>query len=505
VRGLVDEPAQSVLFEQVMHPAVTLAQIAAVASILCGLHAARGRIGMAPFLMTMGMLVVMLFVIGDFGLTINAPLFWSGGVPVDTALLLPLVLTGQVMVYIFDGTQAARRLLVGILCIQLLHHGLDELLVWYALEGAAPGSVPDARLPSPNLVQRLASMGAFTLDFVVLIVTYQLMSNRLAWLPDLVRLSLAMLFAMLTDTLAYSGLLVQFGGVGGFPLVEKVQSVAAAALPTSAYVWFGLRYGEVSQLGGTERRALDVIDLRVKLAKTEARLVESEQRFADVRAVFSRYVSPEVVSAIVEDPSKVALGGEERDVTVLFADIAGYSSLAEVLKPKEVIGLLNQYFEQTATPILARRGMINEFEGDGILAIFGAPLSLKDHAAQALAAAREMLEAVERLNALWAADGTLARWEPSGVDRLRIRIGIHSGAVVAGNVGSAARIKYAVIGDTVNVAARVEALNKTLKTSLLVTAESVAEMGADAPKMEPRGLHPVKGRTELVEVFTLAV
>jgi class 3 adenylate cyclase len=469
VRGLVDEPAQSVLFEQVMHPAVTLAQIAAVASILCGLHAARGRIGMAPFLMTMGMLVVMLFVIGDFGLTINAPLFWSGGVPVDTALLLPLVLTGQVMVYIFDGTQAARRLLVGILCIQLLHHGLDELLVWYALEGAAPGSVPDARL------------------------------------PDLVRLSLAMLFAMLTDTLAYSGLLVQFGGVGGFPLVEKVQSVAAAALPTSAYVWFGLRYGEVSQLGGTERRALDVIDLRVKLAKTEARLVESEQRFADVRAVFSRYVSPEVVSAIVEDPSKVALGGEERDVTVLFADIAGYSSLAEVLKPKEVIGLLNQYFEQTATPILARRGMINEFEGDGILAIFGAPLSLKDHAAQALAAAREMLEAVERLNALWAADGTLARWEPSGVDRLRIRIGIHSGAVVAGNVGSAARIKYAVIGDTVNVAARVEALNKTLKTSLLVTAESVAEMGADAPKMEPRGLHPVKGRTELVEVFTLAV
>jgi class 3 adenylate cyclase len=455
--------------------------------------------------MAMGMLVVMLFVIGDFGVSVHVPLFWSAGVPLDTALLLPLILTGQVMVYVFDGTQAARRLLLGILCIQLLHHGLDELLVWHAHEWAATGSIQLDRLPSPDLEQRLASMGAFTLDFFVLIVSYQLMVNRVSWLPDLLRLVLAMLCAMLTDAVAYSGLMVQLGSEGGFPLVEKVQSVSAAALPTSAYVWFGLRYGKVSQLGGTERRALDVIDLRARLAQTEAMLVESEQRFADVRDVFSRYVSPEVVAQIVEDPSKVSLGGEEREVTVLFADIAGYSSLAEVLAPTEIIDLLNQYFERTATPILGRQGMINEFEGDGILAIFGAPLALSDHASQALGAAREMLDAVEQLNAEWAADGTLARWQPSGVERLRIRIGIHSGLVVAGNVGNEARIKYAVIGDTVNVAARVEALNKTLNTSLLVTAEVLAQMGADAPRLEPRGAHRVKGRTEPVEVFTLAV
>ena len=485
-----------------MHPFLTLAQICVLAAMLCALHGARAHIGRTPFHLVMGMLVVMLFVIGDFGFTVDVPLFWSGGVPLDTALLLPLVLTGQVMVYVFEGTRAARRLLLGILCLQLLHHGLDSLLVWHATTWADPASVPMDRLPSPDLPQRLASMGAFVLDFVVLIVSYQFMVNRLPWLPDLVRLVAAMLFAMATDAVAYSGLLVQFGQIGGFPFVEKIQSVTAAAIPTSAYVWFGLRYGHVSELGGKERRVLDVIDLRARLELTQARLVEAERHFADVQDVFERYVSPEVVAQILEDPSAVALGGEEREVSVLFSDIAGYSSISEVLSPTEIIDLLNQYFQQMTHPILARRGMINEFEGDGILAIFGAPLSISNHAQAAVDAAVEMLEAVEALNATWEADGTLDKWRPCGVERLRVRIGIHSGPVVAGNVGSDARIKYAVIGDTVNVAARVEALNKTLGTSLLLTAETAGELDKTRA-LKPQGAHVVKGRNEPVEVFSV--
>ena len=482
---------------------LTLTHSALLATILCLLHALRHRLGVAPFLMTMGMLVVMLFVIGELGMSSQVPLFWSDGVSVDTALLLPLILTGQVMVYVFDGTQAARRLLLGILCVQLLHHGLDELLLWHATEMITGASDDNAALPAPDLAQRIASMGAFTVDFVVLIVSYQFMVNRLSWMPDLIRLVCAMFLAMFADAFAYSGLLVQLGGVGGFPFIEKLQSVVAAALPTSTYVWLGLRYGKVSELGGTERRALDVIDLRARLAQTEAALVQSEQRFEDVRDVFSRYVSPEVVTQIVSDPNKVRLGGEEREVSILFADIMGYSSLSEVLEPSEIIDLLNQYFERTATPILAREGMINEFEGDGILAIFGAPLALKDHAEQALLAGREMLEAVEALNREWSDNGTIARWKGSGVERLRIRIGIHSGRVVAGNIGHESRIKYAVIGDAVNVAARVEELNKRLKTTLLVTSDTVAQLSEGTIELESRGSHSVKGRVEAVEVFTL--
>ena len=486
-----------------MHPLLPLAQIVVFAALLCALHGARRRIGVAPFLMTMGLLIVLLFVVGELGMSFQVSLFFGSKVSIDTALLLPLVLTGQVMVYVFDGTRAARQLLLGILSVQVLHHGFDELLVWYGAESGALPSREGAHLPTPSLAQRLSSMGAFVFDFVVLIVSYQLMVNRLRWLPDLVRLVVAMLLAMMTDALSYSGLMLQFGGSGAFPFVEKLQSVTAAAIPTSAYVWFGLKHGYVSELGGTDRRALDVIDLRARLAKTEARLVESQQRLRDVSDVFSRYVSPEVVKRIVNDPSNVALGGEEREVSVLFADIAGYSSLSEVLSPTEIIGLLNRYFERTAPPILSRQGMINEFEGDGILAIFGAPLARQDHATQALSAAREMLDAVEELNTEWRTDGTLERWKPSGIERLRIRIGIHSGKVVAGNIGHEARIKYAVIGDTVNVASRVEALNKRLGTQLLVTSETVAMLKERPDELRSQGLHSVKGRAEPVEVFAL--
>jgi len=487
-----------------MNPLLVLLQVAAVALLLCLVHAAKPRIGTTPFYMVVGMLVVMLFVIGDFGFRVDVPLLWGQDVPLDTALLLPLILTAQVMVYVLEGSRAARRLVVGIVLVQLLHHGLDLLVVWNATQGGGRlGPTGLEGLPTPDVGQRLASMAAFVADFVVLIVSYQFMVNRLAWLPDFLRLSFAMLFAMGTDALIYGAVFSRLGGEGLFPLVEKVQCVAAAALPTSAYLWLGLRHGRASALGGRQRRALDVIDLRALLAQTEARLEDTERRFEDIKDVFSRYVSPEVVSRIVDDPSKLALGGEEREVTVLFADIAGYSTLSEVLSPTEIIGLLNQYFERMTAPILDRHGMINEFEGDGILAIFGAPLDLPGHADEAVGAARAMLDAVEALNADWAADGTLDRWRDSGVERLAIRIGVHTGTVVAGNVGSEARIKYAVIGDTVNVASRVEALNKTLGTPMLLTGQTARSLGESGPALQPMGAHVVKGRVEPVEVFTL--
>ena len=193
-------------------------------------------------------------------------------------------------------------------------------------------------------------------------------------------------------------------------------------------------------------------------------------------------------------------------MTILFADIRGYSTLAEALAPTEVIGLLNDYFKGVTRVILENKGMINEFEGDAVLAVFGAPLELENHAELAVNSALGMLDAVRDLNAVWEDDGTAARWRGAGVDGLAIRIGIHTGEVVAGNIGSEARTKYAVIGDTVNTASRVEGLNKTLQTSVLLTSTTRAAVLARStvvPPLVDMGSHVVKGRTEPVRVFTI--
>jgi adenylate cyclase len=172
------------------------------------------------------------------------------------------------------------------------------------------------------------------------------------------------------------------------------------------------------------------------------------------------------------------------------------------MKPTELIGMLNDYLAEMSEVIFKYQGMINEFEGDGILAVFGAPLDLPQHAECAVSAGEEMLEVVKKINVEWEASGRLEHWRAVGIDSLAIRIGIHSGAVVAGNIGTEKRMKYAVIGDTVNTAARIEALNKELETSILFSTPTKRLLDA---KHRPQslGAHYVKGKAEPVEVYTV--
>jgi adenylate cyclase len=204
---------------------------------------------------------------------------------------------------------------------------------------------------------------------------------------------------------------------------------------------------------------------------------------------------------LARNPEALQLGGESRDVTILFADIRNYSTVSEAVEPESLINHLNVFLERMTAVIMDEGGMVNEILGDAILAAFGAPLDLPHKEEAAVRTAERMLAGVQDLNAEWEADGFLERWRTAGVDRLEIRIGIHTGKVVVGNIGGAQRIKYAVIGDTVNIAARVEALNKELGTSLLFTAATAQALG-DRPLVSC-GTHSVKGRAEAVEVYTL--
>ncbi len=214
-----------------------------------------------------------------------------------------------------------------------------------------------------------------------------------------------------------------------------------------------------------------------------------------LRDTFGRYVSPDIARRLLSDRSAGALGGEDREVTVIFSDIEGYSTMTELVSPQEVVGLLNAYLGEMNAVIDKYEGCILEILGDAILAVFNAPNDLPGHAEAAVRCALEMRAALDRMNDAWADTPTARIWQQAGKERLRARTGIHTGHVVAGNIGSRTRMKYGVIGDVVNVAARIEALNKTLGTNLLVSEATWSLLPGDLKSASvDRGVHQVKGR-----------
>jgi adenylate cyclase len=208
-----------------------------------------------------------------------------------------------------------------------------------------------------------------------------------------------------------------------------------------------------------------------------------------VRDSFARYLSRDVLARVLADAP--SLRGEHRTVSILFSDLRGFTTLSEQMEPERIAAHLNEYFGAMTAAIFAHRGMINDFVGDAVMAVFGAPMDDAEHGWNAVQSAVAMDRALEALN---------RRWEAAGLPPLRMGIGIHTGAVFAGNVGGRDRIKYTVIGDPVNVASRVEGLNKDLGTTILITEETLAEIG-DRMRVRDCGPVAVKGRVEKVRVF----
>ncbi|MGH7354813.1 MAG: CHASE2 domain-containing protein [Candidatus Rokuibacteriota bacterium] len=212
----------------------------------------------------------------------------------------------------------------------------------------------------------------------------------------------------------------------------------------------------------------------------------ARRRFRDS---FSRYISKDVMEHVIADAP--SLKGERREISVLFSDLRGFTTLSEKMDPEAMAAHLNEYFDAMTTAIFAHRGTINDFIGDAVMALFGAPMHDPDHALHAVQSACAMDRALAALN---------VKWEAAGLPRLEMGIGVHTGQVFAGNVGGTDRIKYTVIGDVVNVGSRVEGLNKDLGTTILVTEETFAAVG-DRVKARDCGPQKVKGRVEKVRVY----
>ena len=209
-----------------------------------------------------------------------------------------------------------------------------------------------------------------------------------------------------------------------------------------------------------------------------------------IHRYFSLYLSPAVVDRLLESNAAPTLGGERREVTILVSDIAGYTALSENLPPERVVDIVNRYFKRAADAIERHDGFVDKFMGDGMLAVFGAPLSDPDHASHAIAAAVELLR-------LTSGDPELVG--PNGAP-LRTRIGIATGPVLIGNVGSERRLNYTVIGDTVNLAARLESENKAYDTTILVAEETACAAGLE--RFDLVGRVTVRGREAETAIYT---
>ena len=210
-----------------------------------------------------------------------------------------------------------------------------------------------------------------------------------------------------------------------------------------------------------------------------------------IRETFGRYVSPEVRDEILA--GRISGAGALREVTILFADLRDFTPWVEASPPAEVVADLNAYFGEMDAAIRAHGGLVLQFIGDEIEAVFGAPLDNPRHADAALAAARAMSQRLQAWNA--------AR-QAAGKPPLRHGIGIHTGTVIAGNIGSSERLSYALVGDAVNLASRIQALNKEFDTEMLLSDATQARL-ASAAGLEAMPAVRVKGRSAEVSVFAI--
>jgi adenylate cyclase len=229
------------------------------------------------------------------------------------------------------------------------------------------------------------------------------------------------------------------------------------------------------------------------LGQTGARTVLEARRRRAVEAMFGQHVSRAVVDRLLRDPDAAALGGERRSMTILFSDIRGFTTRSEEMPPEAVVAQLNEYLGAMADCVFQTEGTLDKYIGDGLMAFWNSPLDQPDHARRAVAAAWAMLQALDPLN---------ARWRAEGRPTLGIGIGLNTGEVLVGNLGSQKRLNYTVIGHVVNLASRIESANKELKTSLLLGETTFEQVRAHV-RVRPHtvAVKGVRGPVRVYEVL----
>jgi adenylate cyclase len=284
-------------------------------------------------------------------------------------------------------------------------------------------------------------------------------------------------------------------------LQRRIVIIGTAGLLGALLIGVGLAAGIIAPLQGLVAGMREVLrgNLQYRspierhdelgfIAKSFNEMIDGLEERELIRDTFGRFVSHDVAEAVLT--GRVPLQGERREVSILFQDIRGFTSLSERLDPAVLLRLLNQFFTEVVAAVEAEGGVVKQFLGDGVMALFGAPQPYPDHAERAVRAALGIVDRLKGLNE------TLAQ---QGIGPLEIGVGIHSGMVVAGLIGPDNRIEYGVVGDAVNLASRVESLTREMQATILVSRDISAQLGPVFTLGRTASL-PVKGKSQPVEV-----
>ncbi|MDX1487016.1 MAG: adenylate/guanylate cyclase domain-containing protein, partial [Acidiferrobacterales bacterium] len=302
--------------------------------------------------------------------------------------------------------------------------------------------------------------------------------NRPAWMANVDIAVIALLGGLLAWVLPRMG---YWGGTALTLALLASYVVVAIALLSVQLIWLNVVYPSVAILV-------------VFVSSTISKYLTAETGKRQIKSAFQHYVAPRIVDEIVDNIGGLRLGGEKRILTVLFSDIRGFTSVSQSLAPEELVRLLNVYLTQMTEKVFKYEGLLDKYIGDGIMAVYGAPIYRDDHA---LLACRTALDMLQELRALQ------VQWREQGLPQLDIGIGMNTGTMVVGNMGSRDRFDYTVIGDAVNLGSRIEALNKIYGTHILLSEFTYEQVRHQFPHIREVDIAEIRGRQEAVRIFEL--
>jgi adenylate cyclase len=223
------------------------------------------------------------------------------------------------------------------------------------------------------------------------------------------------------------------------------------------------------------------------------KILAEEENVKFIRTTFSKFVSKDVVDELLKNPNMIALGGARKEITIFFSDVRGFTTLSESLSPEELVKFLNEYLSTMTDLIIEYKGTIDKYMGDAIMAFWGAPVALEDHAYYACVASLAQMNKLKELQ---------KSWIERNLSSIDIGIGLNSGHAVVGNMGSSHQMNYTVMGDTINLGSRLEGSNKTYGTNIIIS-EYTYEKVKDRVYARELDLVQVKGKTQPVRIYEL--